>query len=371
MKTNNFELARRLRRELHQNPELSNHEYWTKKHLMNFLNSNTSLEVVDKGKWFYALYKSEKGNRNLAFRADIDAIKMDESMAIPHASKNPGVSHKCGHDGHSASLAGFALEIDQNGSDNNIFFLFQHAEETGDGAAQCVEFIEENKIDEIYAYHNMSGMPYNSVNIKDGTINCASKGMTIHLEGAPSHASEPEKGKNPALALSKIVSILPELTSPAVNKGMVLCTVIQIDLGEKAFGVSASKGDLRLTIRALYEDEMDKLQYNIEKMTLFLACHYGLDATFSYNDSFPETTNHDESSAKIRQAGIDLGLDVFEMPEAFRGSEDFGHYLKETKGAICYIGNGTDYPHVHSHEYDFPDELIRTAVKLFKRISEM
>ena len=66
------------------------------------------------------------------------------SIELPWASHFPGKAHKCGHDGHSATLAGFALEIDQVGADKNIFFLFQPAEETGDGAIQCVDFIKEH-----------------------------------------------------------------------------------------------------------------------------------------------------------------------------------------------------------------------------------
>ena len=109
--------------------------------------------------------KQETGNRNIAFRADFDAIAMDEPDTLEYSSKNPGAAHKCGHDGHSATLAAFAMEIDQDGSDNNIFFLFQHAEETGDGAKEAYVFIEENNIEEIFEYHNMSSMAHGSVNV--------------------------------------------------------------------------------------------------------------------------------------------------------------------------------------------------------------
>ncbi len=149
MNEKNLELAVKLRHELHRNPELSNHETWTKRRLIDFLKTHTKLEIVDRGLWFYAVYRAGEGKRNIAFRADFDAIPMQESIDIPHASQNPGVSHKCGHDGHSAALAAFALEIDQLGADKNVFFLFQHAEETGDGAAQCAVFIKENGIHEI------------------------------------------------------------------------------------------------------------------------------------------------------------------------------------------------------------------------------
>ncbi|OCA91951.1 M20 metallopeptidase family protein [Pseudobacillus wudalianchiensis] len=371
MEKRNLGLVKQLRHELHQHPELSNQEVWTKQHLINFLKEHTNLEIVDNGLWFYAIYRAGEGKKNIAFRADFDALPMEERIDIPHASQFPGVSHKCGHDGHSATLAGFALEIDQKGADKNVFFLFQHAEETGDGAAQCASFIKENSIEEIFAYHNMSGMPLKSVNIMDGTVQCASKGMTIHMEGSPAHASQPEDGVNPAFAIAKVIDAIPEFISPENNKGIVLCTVVQVDIGERAFGISASKGDLLLTIRALYEEEMNELQKNLEELAQAQAGKYGLKVSFSYNDAFPETTNHKESSDKIRQAGKTKGLQVIEMKKALRPSEDFGHYLKLTKGAMCYIGNGENYPQVHTYEYDFRDDIIETAVDVFKGLVDL
>lgn len=371
MEANNLELCKQLRHDLHRHPELSNQESWTKQFLISFLKKNTQLEIVDNGPWFYAVYYAGKNRENIAFRAEFDALPIPETINIPHASRVQGVSHKCGHDGHAASLAGFALEIDQKGADKNIFFLFQHAEETGDGAVQCASFIKEHHIKEIFAYHNRSGMLFNSINIIDGTSFCASRGMTIHMEGLPAHASEPEKGSNPAFAIAKIIDAIPEFISVAENRGMVLCTVIQVDIGERAFGVSASKGDLLLTIRALYEFELDKLRKNLEDFALAQAQNYNLTVNFFYNDVFPETVNHKESSDKIRQACRAKGFQLIEMKDAFRASEDFGCYLKLTKGAICFIGTGENYPPLHSYEYDFPDDIIETAVELFKGIAEL
>ena len=372
MKAANLELAMQLRHELHQHPELSNQETWTKQHLISFLREHTKLEIVEHDRWFYAIYRAGADKPNIAFRADIDAIPMQEPCDLrPYSSQVPGVSHKCGHDGHSATLAGFALEIDRQGADKNIFFLFQHAEETGEGAAQCASFIKENDIAEIFAYHNLSGMKFQSVNIIDGTSFCASKGMTISMEGAPAHASEPEKGKNPAFAIAKIIDAIPCFIAPENNRGMVLCTVIQVNVGERAFGVSASKGELLLTIRAFYEEELDKLQQNLEQLALAQAQQYGLQVSFSYNDSFPGTVNHKESADKIRHVSKAKGFELVEMAEAFRASEDFGHYLKETKGAIFFIGNGESYPHLHSYKYDFPDEIIPTAVEMFKGLAAL
>ncbi|KZE36316.1 amidohydrolase [Bhargavaea cecembensis] len=368
MKKENINLAVSLRRELHQHPELSNEETWTKARLIEFIKAHTDLEIIDQGNWFYAAHRAGEDRRSLAFRADFDALPIDETIDLPWGSRVPGKAHKCGHDGHSATLAGFALEVDQQKPDVNVFFLFQPAEETGDGAKQCVSLIADEQIDEIYAYHNMSGFPYRAVGIREGTMFCASKGMTIHLEGLPAHASQPEDGINPAFALASIIQAIPQLTSQADYRGLVLCTVIQIDAGEKAFGISASKGLIRLTIRALHEDELDRLQKKLEQLSAEQAEKHGLRIRFEYNDEFPETANNTDIADKVRAAAKGAGLVCFDMEEAFRGSEDFGHLAKLTKAAYCIIGNGENHPHIHTAEYDFRDELIETGTDLFLAI---
>lgn len=79
----NYKKAVALRHELHANPELSNKEVWTKQHLMDFIKSNTSLMIVDKGDWFYAAYHSTEGKKNIGFMADYDALPMDEAIKLP------------------------------------------------------------------------------------------------------------------------------------------------------------------------------------------------------------------------------------------------------------------------------------------------
>jgi amidohydrolase len=371
MNSKNRELAVELRHDLHRHPEVSNHETWTKAHLIRFLEEHTRLEIVDRGLWFYAIYHAGDGKKSIAYRADFDALPMDEGIELPYASENPGVAHKCGHDGHVASLAGFALEIDQLGADKNIYFLFQHAEETGDGAAECKVFIKENNIEEIFAYHNLTGAPQGSISVIDGTAHWASTGMTVTMTGSPAHASEPEKGVNPAYAIAKIISTIPELIAPEHNDGPVLCTIIQVDIGERAFGISASKGKLLMTIRAHYQKDMDKLQNNIEALAKQLAKNEGMSVEFAYNDTFPDTVNDPTSSDKVRKAARDLGYTLLERENPRRGSEDFGWFLKETKGAIFYVGNGEDYAQIHTYQYDFCDDNIEVAVEMFKALAAM
>ncbi|MDR2650579.1 MAG: amidohydrolase [Clostridiales bacterium] len=369
MNKKNLELALELRRELHAHPELAGEEVWTKKRLMDFLSAHTSLEIRDRGLWFYAVYHSKSANpKKIAFRADFDALPMDETISLPYGSQIPGVSHKCGHDGHSAILAALAMEIDQDGSENDVYFVFQHGEEIGIGGPEASAVIAENGIEEIYAMHNCPDIEENLVVLKDGAMYCASKGMIIYMHGAPTHASTPELGKNPALAIAEIIRAIPSFIDPSKNKGLVLCTVICVEIGEESFGISASEGKLLLTIRGQYESEMDKLQQNLENITKEQAELYGLQYSFSFHDEFPETFNAPECADKVRAACGRLGVPVYDMPEPIRGSEDFGHYLKLAKGAGFMVGAG-DRPQMHTVEYDFNDNIIETSVSVFKELA--
>ena len=368
MDRNNLALAVELRHALHAHPELSNQEEWTRAELMRFLRAHTSLAVIDRGNWFYAVYRAPQAKRRIAYRADFDALPIEDACGAPYASKIPGVGHKCGHDGHSAALAAFAMEIDREGCPNDVYFVFQHAEETGDGAKECAELITEEKIDEVFAFHNWPGYPLGTVCIWYGAVNCASRGMTIRMVGTPSHASMPECGKNTAFALAEMVNEVPKLLD-LPWEGLVLATVIGLNVGEKAFGTQASEGELYLTIRAEREAELDRFAEMIEAMAERKAAGYGLALSIAYCDCFPETANDPASAEKVRAAADALGypVEVIEQPE--RGSEDFGYFLKRAPGAIFEIGAGEDHPQLHTAQFDFPDELIEPAVELFKKLA--
>lgn len=369
MKQENLRDVIQLRHELHAHPELSTQEIWTRQHLIDFLKKRTSLEIVEQKRWFYAIYHCGCDARTIAFRADFDALPMEERLPeLPYSSQNDGVAHKCGHDGHAAALAGLALEIDQNGCDKNVVFLFQHAEETGEGAKECVDTLSQLGIDEIYAFHNMPGYPQNSVIIRSGTMQCASVGMTVEMIGTPTHASTPELGRNPANAIAQLTCALPELSDSARYTGLVLCTVIQIDVGQKAFGMSASRGEISITIRAEHETELDCLLDQVEGLAQKLSQANGLTCYISYTDRFPETRNTSTCADRVRTAAQALGLNIINLEAPVRASEDFGSILKTVPGAAFQIGNGEDYAGLHSYKYDFPDEILETAVQMYQML---
>ncbi|HCU07878.1 MAG TPA: amidohydrolase [Clostridiales bacterium] len=360
-----------FRHELHQHPFLSNEERPTLERIIRFLKEHTkNIEVVDKGHYVYAIYRAKDAKKPaMAFRSDNDAIKVYDDIDKPYKSVTDGVAHKCGHDGHTATMAAFALEIDQSGADRDVYFLFQPAEENGSGAAQCLDFITDNQIPEIYGFHNEPGQPKFTVLVRDGLLCCASKGMIITMTGAPSHASEPENGKNPSFAIAKTALASERIAAPENYKGLVLATIVQIDVGEKeAFGVAASKGKLLMTIRGEYENEMNDLQSKLEEEALKNAKEYGLQCEFSYCDAFPETISHPESNEKIRKAAAELELPVYEIPTALRGSEDFGHFTKLAKGAMFFMSYGEGKPMIHTSKYDFDDDLIEPVVEMYRKL---
>jgi amidohydrolase len=365
-----LELAVKLRRELHQHPELACRETWTRGHLMGFLRRHSSLEIVDRGLWFYALYRAGEDRPSIAFRADFDALPMDETIDLPYGSQFPGIAHKCGHDGHSACLAAFALDVDKHGADKNIYFVFQHGEETVEGAKDCAPLMEEKGVSEVFAYHNVPGMPLNSIAVMDGIANCGSTGMIITLKGIPAHASQPEDGRNPCFALAEIIRGLPAFIDPARYRGLVLGTVIGVNAGKEAFGMSAGEGRLMLTIRGQFDEELEELRRKIEDTTREEAGRYGLGYEFSFRDSVPALLNHSGSAEKVRRAAKALGLTLVEAGAPARGSEDFAWFTRRTRGAMFWVGAGEGRAPIHTAEFDFNDEIIPAAADLYRALAD-
>lgn len=361
-----FVKALKLRHRLHQFPELSGEELETRKRIKKFLQDNSNLEIVDKGLWFYAKYTPEvPTDRKIAFRADFDAIKVDEQLPLPYTSENKGVSHKCGHDGHSAALAAFALSVEEEGADCNIYFLFQHGEETGIGGGPASELLYEEDIQEVYAIHNWPGAPFGSIGLRNGTINCASKGMEIWVKGEPAHASEPENGKNPTMMLSRTILELKHIANLNRYKGLVLATIVQVDIGEPSFGVSAHKGRLLLTIRAELEDELERLQQEIQDYVRKEAEKGEFEVGFAFYDEFPETYNDPQCVEHLRRLSKENGWPINEMEIPIRSSEDFGYYLKKRPGVLIWLGAGESWPPIHSEAFDYNDGLIEKTVDVF------
>lgn len=378
MQQDSYELAVELRHTLHAHPELSGHEVATTERLCQFIKRYTSFIPVIEDGWFWVKIPTAKAFTNrekpikVAFRADMDALPISESLDLPYVSRQPGVSHKCGHDGHSAVLAGLALELEKNPPPVDVYLIFQAAEETGAGGESCSQLLTREGIDWVFAFHNWSGIPAGCVALKSGVAQMASLGLSVGMTGVTAHASQPEDGKNPAAALSELLLCALKLAGfeSAGNNfsGQVLATVINVDIGEKNFGISASKGEVSFTLRAEYENDLAELKQIILDYAQNLSRRDGLEFSYREFDVFPETRNHDVALKRVRRAAERAGFSIIELQRPWRASEDFGHYLKLVPGAMVYIGNGVDYPSIHTKDFDFRDENIRVAVDLWLNI---
>lgn len=360
-KNSNLELIKQLRKELHNNPESSMYEINTKRILMDFIQTHTkSIELVDMDCWFYAVKKGNNHETPIAFRADYDAVTCADGC----------YRHLCGHDGHSAVLAGFALWLDTVPVERDVYLIFQPGEENGKGAAICSSLIKNKNIGEIYGFHNIPGYEKGEIILLDHTFACASTGLEIKLIGKQSHAAYPENGNNPATAISEIIRYMNKMISEP-HKGIVLGTVIGIDVGSESYGVSAGEGILRLTLRAEYQDEYDEFVGKIEKKAEELAHDIGLGCEISRIEEFPATINNQSCVDKVCKAAHKLNQKTIYPATPFRWSEDFGYYLQQTKGTFFGVGCGGNHAGLHTMEYEFEDDIIEPVIDLYKEILYM
>jgi amidohydrolase len=361
-----------LRAELHALAERSGAEKKTKARLMEFLRANTSLSLVDEGQWFCAIHKesgvcSPVACETIAFRADMDALPVP---SVATDGTRDGAAHLCGHDGHSAALAGLGLWLAGRKLGRNVVLVFQHAEETGEGGRICAGALEKYGVARVYAFHNIPGWEEGAVLLRRGVFACASRGMTLTLTGAPSHAAYPEYGRNPGYAAARLISALPELTRQDRYKGLTMATLIGADIGGKAFGSAAAHAEVRLTLRAWREDDMAALTAAIEETARAEAARDGVKVAVSFRDIFPATVNDDGIIDRLEGVCRRAGLGTIDIPEPLRWSEDFGWYGQYAKTVLAGIGAGMEWPQLHTEKYEFNDRILPAALTFFSSLAE-
>lgn len=359
-------LATALRHQIHQNPDLSLQERPTINRILDFLRAHTKLELHDLGKWCYAVYRSGNPAPGVAFRCELDALPIVDDIDADYRSIKLGVGHKCGHDGHAATLCALAMLLERQGAPVDVYLLFQHAEEIGAGGEACLPLVQENPICAIYAWHNHPGTPFGTALVRDGTIYCGSKGLTFTFLGTPAHAAYPEQGICPAQAVAEMVQAIPELTQVTLWKKLVQCTVIHMDVGEPNFGTQAYRGHLRLTIRGELQEEQDALEQALCAFAHTLAARDGLQLTVEECDAFPATVNDPACATRVRRVCGELGVPVQEIDSPYRASDDYGHLTAAVPGVIFELGGGETCPEIHTEGFDFPDGLIPRAVEILE-----
>lgn len=349
-----------IRRNLHEHPQTAGNEQFAHdmivKHLQGLHPSKVYTHVGGYG--VIAVWGKDPQAPTVAFRADTDALP---------------IGHRCGHDGHTTILLRLAELIDTVAGGltaSNVLLLWQPAEETGTGSRAVLEsgILQQYNIKAFYALHNLPGYPLGTVVLCPRTFAAASTGVVYHLDGRETHASTPELGINPGLAVAEIIQRISGL--PRSGENFRQSTLICVRVGSPAFGTSAGHGEVMFTLRAFTNDEMEKLLAEANAVVDQIAAHYGLAVSRSLVEPFRATENDGDCVETIEKAAEEVPLRVRYQMEPNRWSEDFAEYLQEFPGAMFGIGSGEHHPELHHPDYDFPDEIIEPAARLFLQLAQ-
>lgn len=363
-----------LRQHLHSIAEVSGEEEETANFITDYLKKTDpdQLNTSVGGHGILATYDGNKEGPNILIRCELDALPISDDIDAEHKSKKEGVGHKCGHDGHMTILCGVAKILQENPpGKGKVTLLFQPAEETGEGARKVIEDPEFQSLDPDYCFalHNLPGFEKGQIIVRDGVFAAASTGFIVNFEGSTAHASHPEQGNSPALAMAQVVqafSSAPQFYSPLEESAKV--TVINATLGERAFGTSPGRATVMATLRTYDEDLLDALKEKCLQIAKKTADTYGLSFNSEWVEQFPATVNTSDGYRLVKSAAEKLDYDIHHKSSPFSWSEDFGHFTNQINGAMFGLGAGEDHPSLHAGHYDFPDDVLPTGISMFIQI---
>jgi len=252
-----------------------------------------------------------------------------------------------------------------------VVLLFQPAEENGQGAQAVLqdERFLNLQPDYIFALHNLPGEAMHTLVLKENVFTATVQSMMLRLEGRQAHASEPEQGINPALAMAELIQTFdarnrPEPTDP----DFALFTPVCLELGERAYGIAAGAGALHYTVRTWTVEGMQQLKKQLLDLTADVCQRHQLGYTADWCDYFPATVNDPECTQLIEKVATRQGFEVIRKPTPLKFGEDFGWFSTPYKSAIFGLGAGQGTPALHHDDYDFPEELIGSGISMFMGI---
>jgi amidohydrolase len=364
-----------FRRELHRHPEWSGEELETSRTILAALKTLEPSSILTGlgGYGVAAVFDSGIKGPTVLFRAELDALPIQECNDIAWASLNPGKSHVCGHDGHMTMLLALGRMISrQPVAKGRVVLMFQPAEEDGSGAKAVVAdpAYEEIQADWAFAIHIEPGRPFGYVSTCSGLINCASMGLKINLIGKTAHAADPQDGISPTLAMAKLIPALDALGQGGkLDDTFRLATITHVRVGEPSFGVAPGLGEIFITLRSTSDEEVEHILADARNLAMAAAQEFGLGVEFEVHDNFAASIN-DAKAYGVATAAMDaIDISYGDAGVPMRASEDFGVFGWSAKAAMLCLGPGEDYAALHNPDYDFPDDLIPVGSAIFERIA--
>ncbi len=372
--TDKIELVE-LRRYLHQHPELSGEEEHTASTIVLALKplACTQVHTGLGGHGVAAVFDSGVAGPTLMFRAELDALPIQEISSNQWISTVPGKGHMCGHDGHMMFLLALAKMLSiKPVAKGRVVLMFQPSEEDGSGARAVVAEPAYDAIrpDYAFAIHVEPGRPFGFVATRAGLMNCASLGLEIKLQGKTAHAADPEEGVSPALAVAKLLEQLSELGGGGqLDDEFCMATLTHARVGEYTFGIAPGDAIVAVTLRTARDDALASMEEQARTLAKKVADDAGLSVSFSVFDAFAATVNDAEATDIAKAAMTALNISHGDVGLPMRASEDFGVFGWDAKSAMLCLGPGEDYAALHNPDYDFPDDLIPVGAAIFERIT--
>ncbi|KIC39076.1 amidohydrolase [Ruegeria sp. ANG-R] len=368
----NLPELRRLRQSFHQAPELGFEETKTKAKVAALLRQY-GLEVHE-GVGVVGILRAGKGNRAIGLRADMDALPIQEASAHDYVSRNPGVMHACGHDGHMTMLLGAAEALAADpGFSGTVVFLFQPNEELGLGAQAMLDenVLTRFPIEEVYAIHNLPGAPTGQISTRNGLI-CSSESLfEITVKGQGGHASMPQAGRDALTIGSEIVLALQTIVARklAPGAGAVVSVTEFLTDGQRNVlpGTATLKGDAR----ARSPEDRNKIEAHMRQIAHGITSAHGVEVTVDFKTEFIETINAPTPTEAAIRAARQTGLETIPDRQPMSFSEDFAHFSAAVPGCFVLLGNGESGPNgqpLHSNDYDFNDALLPIGAEFWTNL---
>ncbi|MFF2176580.1 M20 family metallopeptidase [Lysinibacillus sp. NPDC058147] len=373
-----FEEIVENRRYLHQNPELSFQEEKTSRFIADTLKSygiSVQENVGDKG--VVGIIQGRVPGKTIAFRADFDALPIEDQKEVTYKSTVPGVMHACGHDGHTAALLAVAkvLQKHKNSIHGTAKFIFQPAEEKPPGGAKFM--IEDGVLDEVdyvFGAHVATDLPVGKLSTTSGAIMASVDAFTIKIFGKGGHGARPHETKDSIIAATQLIQHLQQIVSRRINPTeAAVVTVGSIHAGN-AFNVIADSAVLEGTVRALNKDVRSQIEKEIRAILEGLKITNYIEFEINYLHGYPVLVNPVEEAALVEQfIKEQFGESAFIQKEPVLGAEDFAYYLQEKPGNFFYVGAhnedpNTQYPH-HHPKFDFDERALLNTGEVFLKIA--
>ncbi|GEN34417.1 M20 peptidase aminoacylase family protein [Aneurinibacillus danicus] len=360
-----------IRRHLHQNPELSNEEFETSAAIRAWL-EEAGIAILDfpLETGVIAEVKGKGDGPTIAFRADIDALPIQEETDLPFASKVPGKMHACGHDFHTASILGAAYLVKQKEETLNgtVRFIFQPAEENGGGALQVIKSGALEGVQAVFGMHNKPDLPVGTIGIKPGALMASVDGFKIEVEGVGTHAAVPDNGIDPIVTAAHIVTALQTIVSRNISSLHNAVVSVSSMHSGSTWNVIPSKAVLEGTVRTFQEEVRKQIPAHIRRVIEGVAAAYGANVSLHWYAGPPSVQNDEELTKLSIQVAQKAGLEVVK-PAPSPAGEDFAFYQEKIPGSFVFMGtSGTKEWHHPAFTVD--ERALQSSAHFFAVLAE-